>query len=137
MSNSILCPTDGSDHAMVGVTRAAQMAAQSGAALTVCVVNIAEGGLRGPTINHWRDEEVTALLAAAEGVARQSGATEVATATLLSRDPGPAIVAYAESHGFDQIVMGTGDKRGVARLVLGSVAAEVAAKAHCTVTVAR
>jgi nucleotide-binding universal stress UspA family protein len=33
--------------------------------------------------------------------------------------------------------MGTGDKRGVKRLVLGSVAAEVSGQAPCTVTVAR
>jgi nucleotide-binding universal stress UspA family protein len=46
-------------------------------------------------------------------------------------------LTYAEEIGADQIVMGTGDKRGVARLVLGSVAAEVAGKAGCTVTVAR
>jgi nucleotide-binding universal stress UspA family protein len=35
------------------------------------------------------------------------------------------------------IVMGTGDKRGISRLVLGSVAADVAGRAHCSVTIAR
>ncbi|EKE17298.1 MAG: hypothetical protein ACD_10C00512G0002, partial [uncultured bacterium] len=30
-----------------------------------------------------------------------------------------------------------GDKRGLSRLVLGSVAADVAARAHCSVTIAR
>ena len=137
MSKKILCPTDGSDHATIGVVRAAGIARQSGAELTLCVVNIAHGGARGPTINHWREEEVAALLAEATAAARAAGAERVETAELIAREPGSAIIAYAEQHGFDQIVMGTGDKRGVKRLVLGSVAGEVAGQAHCTVTVAR
>ena len=40
-------------------------------------------------------------------------------------------------NGYTHIVMGTGDKKGLKRLVLGSVAAEVVSQAHCTVTVAR
>ena len=54
-----------------------------------------------------------------------------------SREAAAAIVQYAEENGFDHIVLGTGDKRGVSRLVLGSVAADVAGRAHCSVTVAR
>jgi hypothetical protein len=46
------------------------------------------------------------------------------------------IVDHAEKNGFDHIIVGN-PRLGVARLVLGSVAAEVAAKAHCSVTIAR
>ena len=56
---------------------------------------------------------------------------------LRSRDAAAAVVQYAEENGFDHIVVGTGDKRGLSRLVLGSVAADIAARAHCTVTIAR
>ena len=66
MSKKILCPTDGSDHAAVGLAQAIELAKQSGAPLTVCVVNIAHGGARGPTINHWEPADVAALMAAAE-----------------------------------------------------------------------
>ena len=45
--------------------------------------------------------------------------------------------AYANREGFDHIVTGTGDPRGVKRLVLGSVAASIAAAADCPVTIAR
>lgn len=41
------------------------------------------------------------------------------------------------STGYTHIVMGTGDKKGLKRLVLGSVATEVMVHAHCTVTIAR
>jgi nucleotide-binding universal stress UspA family protein len=133
----ILCPVDGSEHAATGLAQAAELARLKGAHLTICAVNLATGGARGPTINMWKDEEAEALLAKAEADAKAAGATDVGTAVLIAREAAPAIVTYAEEIGADQIVMGTGDKRGVARLVLGSVAAEVAGKAGCTVTVAR
>lgn len=137
MSKKFLTPTDGSAHAMKGVVTAAQLARLSGGALTVCVVNIAQGGVRGPTINHWSPEDATRILDEAVAAAKAEGMAEVGGVELISRETAPAIVAFADEHGFDHIVMGTGDKHGVKRLVLGSVAAAVSAQAHCTVTVAR
>ena len=137
MTRKILCPTDGADHTAHAVVTAAELSAKYGAPLTICVVNVAHGGMRGPTINHWTDGEVQKILDAAEALARKSGAAEVHTAIITSREAAAGIVSYAETHGFDHIVMGTGDKRGVSRLVLGSVAADVAARSHATVTIAR
>lgn len=137
MTKKILCPTDGSDHAMVGVGRAAELAKLTGAHLTICAVNLAIGGAKGPLINQWTDAEAEEVLKKAEAEAMASGATDVGTVTVVSRTAGPAIIAYAEEIGADHIVLGTGDKRGIRRLVLGSVAAEVAGQAGCTVTVAR
>lgn len=137
MTKKILCPIDGSEHAAVGLAHATELAKLTGAHLTICAVNLAIGGARGPTINHWKDEEAEALLAQAEAAANAAGVTDVGTAVLISRTAAPAIITYAEELGVDQIVMGTGDKRGVKRLVLGSVAAEVAGQAGCSVTVAR
>jgi nucleotide-binding universal stress UspA family protein len=56
---------------------------------------------------------------------------------LISREAASSIVHYAETNGYDHIVMGTGDKRGMSRLMLGSVAADVSGRAHVSVTVAR
>ena len=70
MSKKILCPTDGSEHAKIGFDRAIELALQNKARLTVCVVNIAHGGARGPTINHWKEGEVAELLAAAEAAGK-------------------------------------------------------------------
>jgi nucleotide-binding universal stress UspA family protein len=137
MTKKILCPVDGSEHAAVGLTKAAELAKLTGAHLTICAVNLALGGARGPTINQWTDEEAEALLAKSEAAAKVAGATDIGTAVVISRSAAPAIVAYAEELAVDQIVMGTGDKRGLKRLVLGSVAAEVAGQAGCSVTVAR
>ncbi len=137
MTRKILCPVDGTDHAETGLKHAAELAKLTGAHLTICTVNLAIGGARGPTINHWTDEEAEAVLAAAAEKARSAGATNLSTAVLIAREAGTAIITYAEEIAADQIVMGTGDKRGVKRLVLGSVATEVAGQAGCSVTVAR
>lgn len=137
MTSKILCPTDGSDHATVGVILAAEVAKATGGHLTICAVNIAHGGVRGPTISHWKAEDVKKLLADGEALARKEGAADVGVTEIVAREAAPAIIAYAEQNGYTHIVMGTGDKRGVSRLVLGSVAADVAARSHATVTIAR
>ena len=137
MTAKILCPTDGTDHAMIGVILAAEVAKATGGHLTICAVNIAHGGVRGPTISHWKPEEVQKLLTDSEAMAKSEGAADVGTVEVVAREAAPAIIAYAEQNGYTHIVMGTGDKRGLQRLVLGSVASEVATRAHCTVTIAR
>ena len=137
MTSKILCPTDGSEHAAIGVRLAAEVAKATGGHLTICAVNIAHGGARGPTINHWQEDEAKKILEDAEAIARKEGAADVGTVEVVAREAAPAITAYADQHGYTHIVMGTGDKRGLKRLVLGSVASEVVSHAHCTVTVAR
>ena len=91
MSKKILCPTDGSDHAAVGLAQAIELAKQSGASLTVCVVNIAHGGARGPTINHWEPADVAALMAAAEVTCKTAGLADVGTVEVVAREAAPAI----------------------------------------------
>jgi nucleotide-binding universal stress UspA family protein len=137
MTSKILCATDGTDHSAHAVELAAQMAAKFGAKLSICAVNVARGGARGPLIYSWDDEQVKKILDGAAAAAKKAGAASVEELALRSREAAAAIVQYAEENGFDHIVVGTGDKRGVSRLVLGSVAADVAGRAHCSVTVAR
>lgn len=47
--------------------------------------------------------------------------------------PAPVITDYAEKQDIDVVVMGTEGRRGVSRLVMGSVAGEVVRNAPCTV----
>lgn len=137
MTKKILCATDGTEHSAHAVEIAAEMAAKLGAKLSICVVNVAHGGSRGPLIFTMEDDQVKKVLDAAAGIARNMGVSSVDELALRSREAAAAIVQYAEENGYDHIVVGTGDKRGVSRLVLGSVAADVAGRAHCNVTVAR
>lgn len=137
MTKRILCATDGTEHSAHAIELAATLAARLGAKLSICAVNIAHGGTRGPLIYTWEDDQVKKVLDSAAAVARKAGAQQVEEVALRSREAASALVQYAEENGIDHIVVGTGDKRGVSRLVLGSVAADVAGRAHCSVTVAR
>lgn len=137
MSFKVLCPVDGTPHSQHAVAVAADLAVKYAGDLSVCVVNVAHGGGRGPLIHHWTDAEAKAILDSAVAEAEKNGAKSVHTAVVIDREAAAGIVGYAESHQIDQIVMGTGDKRGISRLMLGSVAADVAARAHCSVTIAR
>jgi nucleotide-binding universal stress UspA family protein len=137
MTSKILCATDGTENSTHAVELAGLLAAKLGASLSICAVNVARGGVRGPLIYNWEDAEVKSILDAAAKAARKAGASQVDELALRSREAASAIVQYAEENGYGHIVVGTGDKRGVSRLVLGSVAADVASRAHCSVTVAR
>jgi nucleotide-binding universal stress UspA family protein len=137
MTKKILCATDGTGHSEHAIEMAAALSSKLGAGLTVCTVNVARGGTRGPFIYDHDDSEVKSILDKAAAQARKAGAKAVEEVALKSREAAGAIVQYAEENGFDHIVTGTGDKHGVSRLMLGSVAADVSARAHCTVTVAR
>ena len=137
MTNKILCATDGTDHSLHAIQLAAQMAAKFGAKLSICAVNVARGGARGPLIYSLEDADVKRILDSAAAKARQIGAKTVGEIALRSREAAAAIVQYAEENGYDHIVTGTGDKHGVSRLMLGSVASDVSSRAHCTVTVVR
>lgn len=137
MARKILCATDGTSHSEHAVQLAAEMSAKLGADLVVCLVNVALGGTRGPLIYMMEDSDANRVLDNAAAAARKAGAKKVEEVALRSRDAAAAIVQYAETNGFDHIVTGTGDKHGISRLMLGSVAADIAGRAHCTVTIAR
>ena len=137
MTRKILCATDGAAHSEHAVQFAAELSAKLGAGLAICTVNVARGGARGPLIYSLEDADVKRVLDSAAAKARQIGAKTVEEIALRSREAAAAIVQYAEENGYDHIVTGTGDKHGVSRLMLGSVASDVASRAHCTVTVVR
>lgn len=137
MTRKVLCPIDGTDHSMHAVEVAAEIARKFGAQLVLCLVNVAHGGGRGPLIHHWTDAEAQAILETAGARAAEHGQPDAHRIVVIHREAASGIVGLAESEGVDHIVMGTGDKRGLSRLVLGSVAADVAGRAHCSVTIAR
>lgn len=80
--------------------------------------------------------EKTALDAARKELESLIGATRASrpiTQRLEVGEPGAAILRVAETGGFDLIVMGTHGRRGLPRLLLGSVAQKVIARANCPV----
>lgn len=137
MAHKILCAVDGTKHSDKAVEFAAELANKLGSALTIATVNVLIGGARSGMIYALEDSQVQNVLEAAAKIAAGSGVKNAHVVTLRSREAAAGVVAYAEQEDCDIIVTGTGDSHGLSRLVLGSVAADIAGKAHCTVIVAR
>ena len=84
-------------------------------------------------LKHWA-RPVRHVAAAPEGKEPDSG--RVTFHVIEAPDPAAAIVEYARKNQVDHIVMGARSSGGLRRY-LGSVSAQVAAEADCTVTVVR
>jgi nucleotide-binding universal stress UspA family protein len=137
MVHKILCAVDGTKHSDKAAQFAAELANKFGSKLTIATVNVLISSARSGPLYALEDSHVQNVLESAAKIAAGAGAKDAKTAYLRSREAAAGIVTYAEQEDCDIIVAGTGDKQGLSRLVLGSVAADIAAKAHCTVVVAR
>jgi nucleotide-binding universal stress UspA family protein len=140
MGKKILCAVDDSDQTKSEVALAAQMAKALDAQLTLLAVNQllgSYGGKGGISTFLWDDAGLKHVMDSALAVASKAGIADPKTATEKSRDVARAIVVYAEENGIDHIVVGTGGKSKLSRMMIGSVSRDVIDRAHCPVTVAR
>ncbi len=138
MVRTILVPTDGSDHADKAVAFAGDIAPKYSATVILLHVLSDPGSGRMPNemrqlarLEHIRITEhdirqagATELLHNAESQAREHGAAKIQQ-VIEEGDPSRSILASAEAHGADLIVMGSrglGDLQG---LLLGSVSHKI------------
>jgi nucleotide-binding universal stress UspA family protein len=140
MYQTIVVGTDGSDTADLALARAAELARLAGAALHVVSAyepRPARVGGAPPAAEaaEWSvgpDFKVEAVLDRAVAQVRNAGVeVEVHPA---KGDPGDAIIASAEQHGADLIVLGSKGMQG-ARRMLGSVPNKVSHRAPCDVLI--
>ena len=139
MTTKILCAVDDTDYSKAAVTVTAELAKAMDAEVTLLAVNQLLGGFGhgGMSTYLWDSAALKRVLDAAMAAAKKAGVKAPKTVSVNGRDVGRAIVVYAEENGMDHIVVGTGGKSGVSRLMLGSISSDVLARAHCPVTVAR
>lgn len=93
------------------------------------------GGFYSPQIYEQTQESAKTLLEEAESIAGEYG-TDVTMATEVGR-AADAIVAYAEAHDVNHVVVGSHGRRGLSRFLLGSVAERVARRSPGSVTIIR
>ena len=148
MYRKILVPTDGSELATQAVKTGAQLASELRASLTIVSVTEplppidaaaqAEIGAKDPFGKYEQLAEQRALqsLAAAQQLASQAGVT---CDIIHVKDSYPAIgiVETAGTSGADLIVMASHGRRGLSKLLLGSVTNEVLVKSKVPVLVCR
>lgn len=125
---NILFPTDFSECAEHAFTQARHLAGAYGATLHVVnVVTPAQEGRNNP-MNFLESEEDRR---------RREGSVSIVQTQVKDVTPAVAILDYVDRRDIDVVVMGTHGRRGVDRLLLGSVAEEVVRLASCPVFTVR
>ncbi len=142
MISTVAVGTDGSDTAEKALEAALDLAERYGAKVVFISAYkpVDEARLRRemrdvPPDHQWRinpTEDVDALLEEAEEKADERGIEWASEAA--EGDPADVLVAQAEKHGADVIVVGN---KGMQRRILGSVPNTVAHKAPCSVLIVR
>lgn len=137
---NVLVATDGSEKNRSAVLEAIRVARASSAALDAIYVidtsafTAAPGDVPlGDTCRVFEAEAKKSF----EDIQQLSGRDFSVTTTLLEGRPAQEIVKYAGNHNIDLIVIGTQGKKGLERLLLGSVAEEVIRSATCKVLVVK
>jgi nucleotide-binding universal stress UspA family protein len=133
MIKRILAPTDFSDVSAKGVLYACQLAKEAGAELVVInIVTLDESNVasKQEVDQHKQqlDEFLTEQLAAA-------GSGITIRKVVEPGQPYSTIVHWAENEGIDLIVMSSHGRRGLSRMVMGSVTAEILKRSPCPVLV--
>lgn len=143
MVKKVLCATDGSHSSEKAIEYAVQLTSLMNIPLTFVTVYAIKPG-RDELSIAWDstvvgvvDEQVHATLAEAKAKAVKAGIRQADYIALGSHHIAPAIINYAEQHGFDQIVVGHTGRAGITRMAIGSVASQVVELAHCPVTIVR
>jgi nucleotide-binding universal stress UspA family protein len=132
-AHRILVPTDFSPNSEVALGLATSLARDSGGEIVLAHVETipltAAGGEYLYAIPEPPTEELMEKL---QHVSLPDSQVPVER-RLLAGDPADAIVRIAESEHVDLIVMGTHGRRGISRLLMGSVAESVVRAAPCPV----
>lgn len=137
----ILWPTDLTDQAERAFSHAATLAAWHDADLhTLNIVEEGAGNSSSAGASFPVPQDTLSSLLRKKEDPPQSidlGALTLVQEQKQAKSPPEGIVAYADSHDIDLVVMGTHGRRGLRRLLLGSVAEEVLRRAHCPVLTLR
>lgn len=145
MYDRILVPTDGSDVSATAEQAAIAFARAHGSEVVVLAVGQPQPPIASAeaamAIDPGLDDAVL-LNAAKEHARNVANAAEAAgvrctSLAVLDYSPADAILATADSHACDLIFMGSHGRRGLSRLLAGSVTQKVLAEAHVPVMVMR
>ena len=134
MFRQLLVPTDGSDLSIAGALRAVPLAKMAGASMTVLFV---QDTYPYTGIGEANSAGLQAYMAAARaqgtqaieriGDAAKAQGVPIDTLVVENHQAAKGIVDAAHICGADLIVMGSHGRSGLAKMVLGSVAAKVLA----------
>ena len=136
MTTRILCAIDGQEHSARAAAVAFELTNRLSAELTLFMANPALLA-RGGRVYLWSNDYVEKILDKAFRRAKWSGVLNVKCESECTVSIADSIVAYADEHEVDYVVIGARDRLGVLRVLSGSVSKEVTAKANCPVLIVR
>ncbi|WP_436343390.1 universal stress protein [Natronorubrum sp. FCH18a] len=133
MYEDVLIPTDGSDGTRQSITHGLTIAKQFDA--TIHALSIVPEGPLGTLQN---DAAAPAAHRAVERVEAEAERADVGIETAVEQGvPHEEILAYADEHDIDMIVMGTQGRTGLDRVLVGSVTERVVRMADVPVVTVR
>jgi nucleotide-binding universal stress UspA family protein len=149
MYHTILCPYDQSEFAVRALDRAARMAADKSG--TLVVVNVLvnpfmfDGGshllsnnvMAIDLMSRIRTETETEMAELKTKLQTKFPTLEIQIRLVENNDIGDAILTEAEKLDADLIVMGSHGRKGLRRLVMGSVAEYILREAKCPVMIVK
>ena len=130
-ASKILVPTDFSEGSETALEWATVLARDTGA--TLLLVHVEAVPLLPPGADFTHLDPPTAELAEQLERIVLADPDVPVVRRLLAGEPASVILRTAENENVDLIVMGTHGRRGITRLLMGSVAEEVVRKASCPV----
>jgi nucleotide-binding universal stress UspA family protein len=142
LPRTIVVATDFSECADAALAYAAELGAQLDAtlhlvhAITIPAMGVAEMGIAYASVN-MESETKAAQASLDERVSRHRDRVSFAPTRLEVGDARDVIDKVAELIGADLVVMGTHGRRGVRRMLLGSIAESVVRSAPCPVLTIR
>lgn len=141
---TLLAAVDYSDASIVAVDEALRQSSLHPRARVVALLVLpgdppsdAEGGPAAQSYIERARQNLVELLEARHTRVQGSKARPALEGRVTFGDPGDSILREAEALHAGAIVVGTHGRRGFERLLLGSVALDVARGAHCSVLIAR
>ena len=132
----ILCGIEGQEHSARAAGVACDLAKNLTGELILCMVNPLLRGRNG-TFCWWPDEYVEKVLGEAVCRAKWSDLPDVRYESLRAISVADAIVAYADEHEVDYIVVGAHECSRFMRSLGISTSKEISCKAKCPVVIVR
>lgn len=120
----ILLGIGGADDSVLALRETVTRVANTGDSLTVAVLADAHSGVGAEKIEQLAEE-----------LAQEHGVEP--SIEIIEGNPGPALTTFAESHGFDRIVIGGGKRSPMGKISLGAITEFVVLNADTSVTLIR
>lgn len=145
MFNTILVPTDGSELADKAITAAVEFARQNNSRLIGLAVGepypfspLSEPAFLPDRASYEKEIQVATQMHVQKiAAAADKAGVPFEILTILSADPASEIINVADKHGCDIVFMASHGRRGIDRLLLGSVTQKVLLRSTVPVLVFR